>query len=184
MPMLFIPILRSKCGNARSRHNKSGPFRSHDLAIGQTEFAVSSELQVCFFQGEPWVQCCYKGKEGDDVSGKGVLARLARSLGLIAGWWILPMALVSCAIASYSAKPRPKPPPFTGEETEWWLVQQTEPVGRGDVLPAFEASAQSYGCNTEELGGDFTATISGELRTYYGIRQACDVLLRRIAEAR
>jgi hypothetical protein len=82
----------------------------------------------------------------------------------------------------------------------------------GVVLPAFEASAQSYGCSTEELGSDITHNIHGQMNSYYGIsaschegtialvtlangrvkigcakpttRSACDRLLRNISEAR
>jgi hypothetical protein len=64
-------------------------------------------------------------------------------------------------------------PLFTGEETEWWLVQDTEPVGRDDILPAFEASAQNYGCATEQLGLDSTTNIHGEVRSYYGVNASC-----------
>jgi len=84
--------------------------------------------------------------------------------------------------------------------------------GRDDLLPAFEASALSYGCNTEELGGESSLNIYGERRSYYGISascakgtialitlvggrvrigcakpttsQACDLLLRNISQAR
>jgi hypothetical protein len=44
-----------------------------------------------------------------------------------------------------------------GIETERWLVEESEPVGRDDVLPAFEAAAKDYGCSTETLGGETTA---------------------------
>ncbi|MFZ5891789.1 MAG: hypothetical protein ACOY0T_12105 [Myxococcota bacterium] len=66
-------------------------------------------------------------------------------------------------------------PPFEGEETEWWLVQETEPVGRDDLLPASEASARNYGCSTEELGLQASFNnIYGERRSYYGISASCD----------
>jgi hypothetical protein len=117
--------------------------------------------------------------------------------------------LVSCVAAS---SPPPNLPPFLGEETERWLAQETEPTGRVDILPAFEASAQSYGCNTERIGTKSTLSIHGERRSYFGVsaacqggtialitlvgsrvrigcakpttREACDLLLRSIAEAR
>jgi hypothetical protein len=122
--------------------------------------------------------------------------------------WPFSVVLVSCAAATSA----PNPPPFLGEETEWWLVQETEPTGRVDILPAFEASAQSYGCNTERIGTKSSLSIHGERRSYFGVsaacsegtialitmagsrvrigcakpttRQACDLLLRSIAEAR
>jgi len=116
--------------------------------------------------------------------------------------------LVSCA----TAQPAPNAPPFQGVETEHWLVQESEPIARDDLLPAFEASARSYGCSTEHLGATSSSNIYGELRRYYGISaacqegtialvtlmggrvrigcakpttaQACDLLLRNISEAR
>ncbi|HEY0468752.1 MAG TPA: hypothetical protein VGC79_31375, partial [Polyangiaceae bacterium] len=53
-------------------------------------------------------------------------------------------------------------------------VQETAPVGRDDILPAFEASARNYGCRTEQLGRDSSSTMYGELRSYYGISASCD----------
>jgi hypothetical protein len=65
-------------------------------------------------------------------------------------------------------------PPFVGEETEHWLVQETGAVGRGDLLPAFEASAHNYGCSTEQLGNENGANIAGEFRSYYGVTASCE----------
>jgi len=76
----------------------------------------------------------------------------------------------SCA----ASKPRPSPPTFTGVENAAWLVEESEPVGRDDVLPAFKAAARNYGCSTEELGNGFGANIQGEYRSYYGISASCD----------
>jgi hypothetical protein len=89
--------------------------------------------------------------------------------------WLALAALVSCA----SAKPRPRAPaypdlpPFMGSETDRWLVEESGPVGRDDILPAFEAAAKDYGCTTEELGGQTTANIYGERRSYFGITASC-----------
>jgi hypothetical protein len=108
--------------------------------------------------------------------------------------------------------PAPSPPAFQGVETEAWLVQESETGGRDDILPAFEASAQSYGCSTERIGSQSSHNIHGERRSYYGVSaacaegtialitlaggrvrigctkpttaQACDQLLRNISEAR
>jgi hypothetical protein len=132
---------------------------------------------------------------------------MGNSLGKRAGV-LLPMLVVSCAAASS----RPDVPTFLGVETDRWLVQESEPVGRDDLLPAFQASARSYGCNTEQLGNQYSANILGERRSYYGVsasceegtialitlvdgrvsigcakpttRQACDLLLRNISQAR
>src|SRR5713101_8318739 len=115
--------------------------------------------------------------------------------------------LVSCA-----ANPPANRPPFRGLETASWLVYQVEDVGRDDLLPAFEASARSHGCSTQHLGSESSVNIGGELRSYYGIsasceegsialitteggvvrigcakpstRQDCDLLLRKISQAR
>jgi hypothetical protein len=84
-------------------------------------------------------------------------------------------ALVSCA----PTQPRPRAPefpdlpPFIGNETDRWLVQESGPVGRDDVLPAFKASAENYGCSTERLGGQTSFTIQGQRRTYYGVTATC-----------
>lgn len=86
----------------------------------------------------------------------------------------LPL-LVSCA----PTKPRPRAPefsdlpPFLGHETDRWLVEEVGPVGRDDVLPAFEASAENYGCSTQTLDGETTSTIHGERRSYYGVTASC-----------
>lgn len=118
------------------------------------------------------------------------------------------MLVVGCATANTPSNL----PSFGGAETDRWLVQETESVGRDDLLPAFEASARSYGCSTEHLGSDSSLNIYGERRSYYGIAatceegtialitlvdghvrigcakpttsQACDLLLRNISQAR
>lgn len=128
-------------------------------------------------------------------------------VGLRGSWWLW-LTLVGCAATSAE----PSVPVFAGLETERWLVQVSEPVGRDDILPAFEASARSYGCSTDHLGGESRHNIHGEMRSYYGVSatcdegtialvtleggrvsigcakpttaQACDQLLRRISESR
>jgi hypothetical protein len=82
---------------------------------------------------------------------------------------ILHLALVSCA----GSNPRPSPPTFTGAESADWLVQESGPVNRSDVLPAFKAAARNHGCSTEELGATSGANIQGEYRSYYGISASC-----------
>jgi hypothetical protein len=83
--------------------------------------------------------------------------------------------LVSCSPTA----PRPRAPdfsnlpPFLGHETDRWLVEEVGPVGRDDVLPAFEASAENYGCSTTTLDGETTANIHGERRSYYGVTASC-----------
>jgi hypothetical protein len=81
----------------------------------------------------------------------------------------LAILLVSCA----TAQPAANVPPFQGAETRDWLVQESEPVARDDLLPAFEASARSYGCSTEHLGSESTQNIYGESRSYYGVSASC-----------
>jgi hypothetical protein len=83
--------------------------------------------------------------------------------------------LVSCA-ATASRRHAPEYddlPAFTGLETDRWLVQESGPVGRDDVLPAFEASAKDYGCRTEKLGGETSQNIYGERRSYHGVTASC-----------
>ena len=90
--------------------------------------------------------------------------------------WLLPMLVVSCTKASPAprAPAFPALPQFIGEETDRWLVQESGPVGRDDVLPAFEASAQNYGCRTDKLGNKVSFNIQGERRSYYGVTASCD----------
>lgn len=64
-------------------------------------------------------------------------------------------------------------PPFMGDETDRWLVEESGPVGRDDVLPAFEESAQNYGCRTRTLDAETTRNIYGESRAYYGVTASC-----------
>ena len=123
-------------------------------------------------------------------------------------WVLFPVLVLSCATTTST----PSMPTFLGYETERWLVLELEPVGRDDLLPAFQASARRYGCGTEQLGNEFSANIFGERRSYYGVsascregtialvtlvdarvsigcakpttRQACDLLLHNISQAR
>jgi hypothetical protein len=125
--------------------------------------------------------------------------------------WLL---FVGCADTNPAprAATYPSLPPFIGEETDRWLVEESAPVGRDDILPAFEESARGYGCRTEQLGTSTSFTIHGERRSFYGIsascyegtialitlvgggvrigcakpttHQACDQLLRNISEGR
>jgi hypothetical protein len=137
-----------------------------------------------------------------------VFERLEAARRRIGLGWILATLCAGCATENAVANR----PSFSGDETEWWLVQETGPVGRDDILPAFEASARNYGCDTAHLGADSSSNIYGELRSYHGVsascdegtialitlvggrvrigcakpttRQACDVLLRRISQSR
>jgi hypothetical protein len=119
------------------------------------------------------------------------------------------VALTGCTTTTRT----PKFPSFQGHQTDSWLAYEVE-LGRepSDLLPAFEASARAYGCSTEQLGGGAEQNIGGELRHWYGIsascddenialvtlvgarvrvgctkpttRERCDLLLRKISEAR
>jgi len=89
-------------------------------------------------------------------------------------WLGLPATLlVSCATPRAEPRATPNVPTFLGVETEHWLVEESQPVGRDDVLPAFEASARNYGCSTEQLGSQSSQNIYGESRSYYGVTAAC-----------
>jgi hypothetical protein len=85
------------------------------------------------------------------------------------------MLAVSCsAVAPRPRAPEyPDLPPFIGKETERWLAEESGPVGRDDLLPAFKSSAINYGCRTEKLGGKMRYNIFGESRTYYGVTARC-----------
>lgn len=130
------------------------------------------------------------------------------------GWTLLALMTLSCDGTSRAPAVTPPAnlPQFNGMETEAWLTQTTEPTDRDDVLPAFKESARSYGCVTDEIGSESSSNIHGEMRRYYGVsatcregtialitlvggrvsigcakpttREACDSLLRNIAEAR
>src|SRR4051812_42564797 len=84
--------------------------------------------------------------------------------------WSLPVLAIGCATTASV----PNLPAFTGEETSRWLVQESEIGGRDDLLPAFEASAQSYGCVTDHIGSDASFNIQGERRTYFGVSATCE----------
>lgn len=64
-------------------------------------------------------------------------------------------------------------PTFLGFETDRWLVLELEPNDRDDLLAAFQASARSYGCGTEEIGNEFNANIFGERRSHNGVGASC-----------
>ena len=81
---------------------------------------------------------------------------------------------MSCAATE--SRPRapafPDLPPFVGNETDRWLVEDSGPVGRDDVLPAFLASAKDYGCRTEKLRPT-SFIVVGQRRLYYGVTASC-----------
>lgn len=89
---------------------------------------------------------------------------------------LLSTMAVSCAASSPRARPnpRPTPPTFIGEENESWLVEETGPLGRDDVLRAFKIAARNFGCGVEELGNTNGANVLGEYRSIYGISASCD----------
>ncbi len=95
-------------------------------------------------------------------------------------WWhvvsigLLATLVLGCGTARSRPSAHANVPPFDGTETESWLVQATDPVDRDDVLPAFEASAQAYGCQTEQLGLESSTNIYGEERRYYGVSASCE----------
>jgi hypothetical protein len=95
-------------------------------------------------------------------------ARRSREISL--GAWLLVTLVVSCASTNSASSL----PPFVGVETERWRVQETGSLARDDLSRAFEASARSYGCNTERLGGRSRLTIAGQRRSYYGISASCE----------
>ena len=101
--------------------------------------------------------------------------RLERPFGVpVRGLLALPL-LVGCAATRHGprAPELADLPPFAGQETERWLVEETGPVGRDDVLPAFEEGAKNYGCRTEKLNGSTSSNIHGERRSYYGVTASC-----------
>jgi hypothetical protein len=89
-------------------------------------------------------------------------ARLRRGLPLF-------ILIASCAPSS-----QPNLPSFSGVETAHWLVQESSSGGRDDLLPAFAASARSYGCLTDTIGDQSSHNIYGESRSYYGVSAACE----------
>ncbi len=119
------------------------------------------------------------------------------------------MLLTSCMSTTTSTATRP---PFSGEANESWIVSEVSDLQRDDLLSAFDESARNHGCSTQELGAEATPNIGGQRRSFYGIsaaceegeiaivtlvhhrvrigcarpitREDCDLLLRKIAQAR
>jgi len=89
------------------------------------------------------------------------------------GWCLSGAFGVGCAGTAVGPSSGPAPPTFVGEETPWWLVQESEPTGRDDILPAFEASAKRHGCTTEHIGSRSSQSIMGEVREYFGVSAVC-----------
>jgi hypothetical protein len=67
-------------------------------------------------------------------------------------------------------------PPFQGDETESWLAYGVQLPERepSDLLPSFEARARSHGCIVERLGGRSEQMIGGEMRHWHGVAASCD----------
>jgi hypothetical protein len=84
----------------------------------------------------------------------------------------LSLLVLGCSGARSSADAADIPH-FRGVETEHWLVQETQPVGRDDILLAFEASAEEYGCRIERIGLESTQNIYGERRSFHGVSASC-----------
>src|ERR1700722_2265371 len=55
----------------------------------------------------------------------------------------------------------PAVPPFEGVETPSWTAYEFHVPGRdpSDLLPAFEASARAFGCETSHVGERANATV-------------------------
>jgi hypothetical protein len=58
-------------------------------------------------------------------------------------------------------------------EDDSWTAYEVS-LGRSDVLPAFEASARSYGCAVERLGSRYESVVGGFRRDWYGVSASCD----------
>lgn len=88
--------------------------------------------------------------------------------------WILPVVVSSCGSAvTAPANIAPDLPVFVGAETDRWLVEESAPVERDDILPAFIQSARSYGCHTERIGDEYVHNVLGEGRSYFGVSASC-----------
>ena len=88
-----------------------------------------------------------------------------------------PLVLALPLLAGCAADPpRPSYPQFEGQETDVWFAYELEVPGRkpDDLLPAFEASAQAYGCRTEQLGARASPNVAGETRQWHGVSASCD----------
>jgi len=80
------------------------------------------------------------------------------------------ITLAGCVASS----PPSSYPPFEGVETESWFAYQLDQLQRDDLLPAFEASANSHGCNTQKLGGESNPNIGGLRYSYHGVSASCE----------
>jgi hypothetical protein len=54
------------------------------------------------------------------------------------------------------------------------LAYRVDQLDRDDLLPAFEASAKSHGCDTIRLGSESSRNIGGVRLSYHGISASCD----------
>jgi hypothetical protein len=89
----------------------------------------------------------------------------------------IPRSVLLVSLVAGCAPSLPRVPPFHGQETDAWIAYEVDLLGSGrsDLLPAFEASARSHGCSTEQIGSAVDhPIIGGELRSYYGITATCD----------
>ena len=84
----------------------------------------------------------------------------------------LVLLLTGCA----ADRSTPRYPAFDGQETIVWLAYELDVPGRkpGDLLPAFDASAQAHGCRTEPIGAQTSTSLGGEVRESYGVTASCD----------
>jgi hypothetical protein len=87
------------------------------------------------------------------------------------------MALLTTVLAACAGcTPASTYPAFRGRETESWIAYEETLPERdpSDLLPAFEASARTLGCSTEQLGYESDPNVAGEMRQMYGISATCD----------
>jgi hypothetical protein len=99
-----------------------------------------------------------------------------RSPPVRAGRTFACAAVGAALTTACQSAPAPRYPPFQGAETNEWLALDVPLPERPpeDMLPAFEESARSLGCSTEQLGTGAEQNIGRERRQWYGVSASCD----------
>src|SRR5687768_15170210 len=102
-----------------------------------------------------------------------VVGLLVRSRRCFARFLIC-FAVLTPTLGGCGSPETARSPDLAGDDAAAWLTYQVavqrEPK---DLLPAFEASAQNYGCKTERLSSQSDFMQGGVLFKWYGVGASC-----------